>query len=376
MSKITIQTVIDALNDVLLQEILNLWNLVEHQVALHPQNEEHQNIIYIVSKNEKEYVLRLSFREERTMELLSAEAHFVEYLHSEKVSVARPIKSKNGSFVEKVNFNNLFLYGVLFTKVKGFSFTEDKSKNKKGIPLYEYIYCYGKTMGSLHKLTAQYNPINRLTMRPDFIKVYETDLISRYLPDDLPLIKAKFLTLLNEAKKLPKDVKCYGLIHTDLNDDNIKINDETGNLTLLDFDDSAYCWFMYDLANAWTQGMKWIISLDSIEKRKAKMNEWFEKVLGGYATEHTLSKYWLSKLEFFLKLVEMREFVSIFQELAINNLEITYDERLAYKIECIEKDIPYFGFFHEIYDPENPFCLNLSEETVGVGLAPTSVNDE
>ena len=35
--------------------------------------------------------------------------------------------------------------------------------------------------------------------------------------------------------------------------------------------------------------------------------------------------------------------------------EPEYDEELSYLIKCMEEDIPYMGFFHEIYSCEEPF---------------------
>ena len=38
-----------------------------------------------------------------------------------------------------------------------------------------------------------------------------------------------------------------------------------------------------------------------------------------------------------------------------NGEEPECDEWLSYRIKCLKVDIPYMGFFHEIYTCEEPF---------------------
>ncbi|MNW16482.1 hypothetical protein D3C71_2153400 [compost metagenome] len=45
-----------------------------------------------------------------------------------------------------------------------------------------------------------------------------------------------------------------------------------------------------------------------------------------------------------------------------NGEEPECDEELLYKIKCIEGDIPYMGFFHDIYSCEAPFEYETSEQ--------------
>ena len=353
---ITNKYVIKLLHEVIVQNILTYWDLFDCKVYIHPNSANYRNIFYFVSKKDKEYVLRISVREDISVSNLNAEMHFIEYLKLNKLSVGYPIKSKKSSFVESIKFENLTLNCVLFSRVKGVNIPENNILNLKGTAFDEYVHSFGKIIGLMHRLTTQYTPFNNFTKRYDLLKSFEDDLILKHLPDQHTAIKQKFLSLIKETKSLPKDTKCFGLIHTDIDDSNIIINNYTNSHTIIDFDDSAYCWFMYDIANAWTKGLIWAQFDRTIDKRKAKMNEWIDKIMGGYNTENVLIKYWLSKLELFLKIVEMKEFICLFQRAKENNQIVEYDSKLKYRIECIENDIPYFGFFHEIYDPFTPFC--------------------
>jgi Ser/Thr protein kinase RdoA (MazF antagonist) len=210
----------------------------------------------------------------------------------------------------------------------------------------------------MHKLSKNYSPINNKIIRHDFVNNMGNLLIPKYLPKNKEIIKKKFNILINESNPLSKDKDSYGLIHADFGDGNFVINYDNGNITVFDFDDSAYCWFMYDIADAWTKGMGWAMFESSIEKRKDKMEDWYTKMLKGYFLENVISDYWLSKLPFFLKIIEMEALIGEYQSSDINGEDIEEDdEEMNFKIKCIEDDIPYFGLFDKIYNHEHPFCL-------------------
>jgi Ser/Thr protein kinase RdoA (MazF antagonist) len=69
-------------------------------------------------------------------------------------------------------------------------------------------------------------------------------------------------TLLEKARErlhaalagLPRDPEVFGMIHADLHHGNLLI--DAGALTVIDFDDAAFGWYLYDLAVALTQYQK------------------------------------------------------------------------------------------------------------------------
>ena len=71
--------------------------------------------------------------------------------------------------------------------------------------------------------------------------------------------------------------------------------------------------------------------------------------------KNSLPAEWLDRLPLFIKLVQVEEFLHYAQYLEEPDDEL-HDE-LNYKIKCIEKGIPYMGFFDDIYSPEKPFSL-------------------
>jgi hypothetical protein len=51
----------------------------------------------------------------------------------------------------------------------------------------------------------------------------------------------------------------------------------------------------------------------------------------------------------------MENIMDRFEVMRNNAEELECDEELSYLIKCIEDDIPYEGFFHEIYSVDEPF---------------------
>ncbi|MNH46289.1 hypothetical protein D3C79_1090080 [compost metagenome] len=57
----------------------------------------------------------------------------------------------------------------------------------------------------------------------------------------------------------------------------------------------------------------------------------------------------------------MEQIVDVFESMQNNEEEPKCDEELSYIIKCLEDDIPYLGFFDEIYSCEEPFELEERE---------------
>jgi Ser/Thr protein kinase RdoA (MazF antagonist) len=228
---------------------------------------------------------------------------------------------------------------------------------RDGASIDEYYINWGRLLGQMHRLTQDYSPPSPTTRRPQLVDVLANHDISRYLPPSHGRVRERFQRLLAEVSALPVDRDAYGLIHADFSDGNFCVDYTTGNITAFDFDDAAYCWFMFDLADAWRSGVGWTMFEADPDKRRAFMDRYFDTLLSGYAREHTLPDTWLKRLPTFLKLVEMEALLSEFRDVFINGCDEEYDGALAYQIQCVEDDIPFLGFFDSVYSPAHPFEL-------------------
>ncbi|MNC68380.1 hypothetical protein D3C75_1189660 [compost metagenome] len=85
------------------------------------------------------------------------------------------------------------------------------------------------------------------------------------------------------------------------------------------------------------------------------MEDYFETVLAGYRSETRLDHSMLNILPLLIQANLMEGIIDAFEVMRNNGEEPECDEELSYSIKCLEDDIPYFGFFHEIYSCEEPF---------------------
>jgi Ser/Thr protein kinase RdoA (MazF antagonist) len=310
------------------------------------------NLVYHYEREGQPLVLRLSYRPDRSVEMIRAELHFVEYLAEGGVRVSRPVPSINGNLIEVIPVGEVSLIAVAFVKGKGMRVPDNRYRYRQGVPIEEYFQNWGQVLGQMHHLAKTYRPLSASIKRPEW---HQWEYYRGFpYGERLPTIQQKYDQLIAELHALPKDTDSYGLIHNDFNDGNFTVDYDNGDITVFDFDDSCYFWFMYDIACAWEGGIG-RTSFRPLEERRAFMDRYMGQVLTGYTRENILSDEWLARLPLFLRLVQMQELMHFAQYLDEPDEEI--QAGLRYKIHCIENDIPYLGFFDRVFSPERPFEL-------------------
>ncbi|WP_256217473.1 phosphotransferase [Paenibacillus sp. OV219] len=99
---------------------------------------------------------------------------------------------------------------------------------------------------------------------------------------------------------MDRNCASFGVVHFDYNDGNYSIDFDTGQITVYDFDNCCYCWYMFDLASLWTLGMGWIQFEPDAGKRKRFMDDYFETALAGYKSETEIDNSMLEMLPIFI----------------------------------------------------------------------------
>ena len=79
--------------------------------------------------------------------------------------------------------------------------------------------------------------------------------LSSLIPDTYTALKNAISKRLEKFQTLPQTPDVFGLVHFDFSDGNYHIDMRSGDLTVFDFDNCMYCWYMFDLANLWTHGV-------------------------------------------------------------------------------------------------------------------------
>ena len=308
------------------------------------EHEGGRNKVYIYSQNgEKKYALRVSSLDDRTEEEYLAEVEFVRYLAEHKAPVADVVPSVRGNLVECAEQDGGKIYVSLFTYAKGMLISDNGYRYREGAPLEEYFYYTGKVLGSIHRLSKEFQPTHK---RISYFEKYNMEYINRLIPDDFSELKEAMAKRLAAFQTLPADGADFGLIHFDFSDGNYHIDMNTGDITVYDFDNCMYCWYMFDLANLWTHGVGWCRFEESPEKRTEYMKQYFETILEGYRSETEVSEVLLAQLPLFIDMVLIENIVDEFECCLREGEEPDYED-IEDAAECLIHGIPYAGVGEE-----------------------------
>ena len=337
----------------LLSKIVELYELDGYSITQISPHEGGRNLAFACEKGgENAKIIRIAFLNDRKKEDFLSELEYVRYLSEHGGSVSNAVDSRKGNLMEEVIHNNHTFYICLFERARGKMLVENNYRYREGAPIAEYFYNCGKTLGKLHQLSKEYHPVHR---RYHFFDKCNVDYIEELIPNSLSLLKEKLLSLLKTLEGLDRDRNSFGMVHFDYGDGNYMIDFDTGDITVYDFDDSCFCWYMFDLASTWRNGVGWIQFEQDAAKRKKFMEDYFETILAGYRSESNVEDSMLEQLPLFIQVILMENIIAEFEWARISGEELECDETLSYLIKCMEDDIPYLGFFHEIYSHKEPF---------------------
>ena len=305
---------------------VNLFSLKDFEFQEVEGHEGGRNQIFICSKNdEKKFVLRISPTGDRTEKDYLAETEFVHYLAENGAPVADVIPSVNGKLVEVVDDGEAPVFISLFEYAKGMLLCENGYRYREGVPLEEYFYNTGKALGKIHEVSKNFTPTTA-HRRPDYFDKYNMEYINRLIPDAYSDLKKAMAARLEKFRKLPTDSQNYGLVHFDFSDGNYHIDMTNGNITVFDFDNCIYCWYMFDLANLYLHGEGWFRYESDPAKRDAGMKHYFDTILQGYKSETTIFDELLNQLPLFIDMVLIENIVDEFECAAREGEEVDYED--------------------------------------------------
>ncbi len=270
-----------------------------------------RNLIYFCNKEDApSFVLRISYMNDRTENDYLAELEFVRYLSQNGASVANVVLTVDDNLLCQMEVENQILYICLFEKAKGMQLAENNYRYREGAPLSENFYNCGKTLGKIHQLSKDYKPVHSCK---NFAEKYNMDYIEKLLPQNMADVKKKIGKILDSLNQIEKSKENYGMIHFDYSDGNYNVDFSNGKLTVYDFDNSCFAWYMYDIAELWVHGEGWIMFEADKNKRKQFMEFYLAEILKGYRTETDISEEMIKKLPLFVQATRIENLVDAFE---------------------------------------------------------------
>lgn len=302
------QQIVARYRDRILQEAMQRYDIPNNHIQ---PLDAFESFIYEFERGGEAYILRIGHSLRKSEALICGEVDWINYLASGGVSVARAVSSARGNLVEVINDaqGGQFLV-TAFVMAKGqkpweAGWTPSRFEN------------YGRLLGKMHALAVHYQP-NPAWKRPEWNDT-SMKFVEMYLPASEVRAHEQYHTLLEHINSLPKDRASYGLIHQDAHQNNFFL-DQDGTLTLFDFDDCAYSWFINDIAI-----VLFYISMDAQELGFATVSEFTREFmthfLRGYRQAYTLDDFWWKEMPHFLKLRELELYAVVHRDFDIQGVK-------------------------------------------------------
>lgn len=201
------------------------------------------------------------------------------------------------------------------------------------------FYKWGKTMGKIHCLAKNYTLKEGACTRKQWNE--DLNFKGEYAIDEEDCVIYNIWTeIIKEMNTFPKDKDSYGLIHNDFHQYNFFIYD--GDITVFDFDDCLYHWYICDVAIAIYHSLQ-TISVKSVQERVEFGIKFTESFLKGYLEENKIKEKWIDRIPLFLeyrRICSYNFILKLWRKNELNDCQKEYLRNMRYNIE---NRIPYIN---------------------------------
>ena len=314
--------------DRILTQAMDRYAIAPESIAL---LDGFESYMYEFSRDDGDYILRIGHSLRRSENLILGEVDWINYLAAGGASVARAVESENGRLVEPVEDG----HGGMFLAT---AFTRARGRPPREAGWSPRLYrTYGRLLGRIHALSKTYSPGDPAWRRPDWDDPVMLE-VERFIPEGEAGVIERYREVRDHLSGLPVDGESYGLIHQDAHGGNFFV-DESGEITLFDFDDCVYSWYVYDIA------MVVFYMLVGRDDAPAFAGEFMAHFLPAYVSECPLEERWLEEIPVFLKLREIDLYAVIHRSFDVENLEDAWCRRyMDGRRERIEADLAFVDF--------------------------------
>lgn len=268
-----------------------------------------ENFVYLSEMHDPACILRITHISHRTKEEILGELEWIECLAENGVAVPHPISSINGRLVEVVDTGTTTFLVTAFHKIPGMTIL---AANECTPAIYQH---WGQTLGKMHALAKEFIPRDPAHRRSQWFMEDNVKNAEKYIPGQEDIL-GKYKKLISDLGELPKDKNSYGLVHGDFSDVNFFVFDH--KISVFDFDDCTYHWFIYDLAVVLYDCLDWLPHGELT--REAFALFFWENFLQGYSRENSLESFWMDQLPKFLKLREMNLYIVLHKKWDLEDL--------------------------------------------------------
>ena len=239
----------------LAEEAIKHWDVEVKSINLHLQSEN--TVFKVEGQDGNTYALRIHRKGYHDLEELNSEHVWTSSLSNAGLLVPEAVVTRSGEAYTSVSFLNSseYRYVGLVKWIEGTILNDLilDLEEKDVSDLYESL---GKVVAKFHKATIaweepkdfkrhSFDTDGFLGSKPFWGRFWEAQNATTSEREKLSVIRNNITKILS---KLPRDINSFGMIHADLHSQNVLIQGKS--LSVIDFDDSGFGWYGFDLAVA------------------------------------------------------------------------------------------------------------------------------
>ena len=239
----------------LAEEAIKHWDVEVKSINLHLQSEN--TVFKVEGLDGNTYALRIHRKGYHDLEELNSEHVWTSSLSNAGLLVPEAVVTRSGEAYTSVSFLNSseYRYVGLVKWIEGTILNDLilDLEEKDVSDLYESL---GKVVAKFHKATIaweepkdfkrhSFDTDGFLGSKPFWGRFWEAQNATTSEREKLSVIRNNITEILS---KLPRDINSFGMIHADLHSQNVLIQGKS--LSVIDFDDSGFGWYGFDLAVA------------------------------------------------------------------------------------------------------------------------------
>ncbi|MGL1892760.1 MAG: phosphotransferase [Spirochaetaceae bacterium] len=266
-----------------------------------------EKLKYICSKDSSEYILKVIHSKDNQIQELMGEVNFVNYLSKNGANVQSYIKSINNVYIETILLFDVEYYVLSYQKSSGKKFSFSSYFNTKKWD-HEILQSWGNEVGRLVSLSKKYTFKDVTSRRPEWYNDPIIKNYSKYVPLEQTKVQSKIEECLADLHSQNIAESTFGLIQGDFHRWNFYF--DGNNITMEDFDDCEYHWFVNEIAMPLFYGM-----MKVPEDKLLGFSEFFmTNFLKGFRSVCSIEKEQLAMIPKFLKLRLIILYVLFYKE--------------------------------------------------------------
>jgi amicoumacin kinase len=251
-----------------------------------------ESVVYEYTAGSRARILKATHTDRRSSDMIHGEIEWALHLIANNIPCVAPVMPVSDEWVITVPVEDSAFHLYAWEKAPG----RKPNICHDGPKLWRQ---WGAMLGSMHRVTKSYKPEKPEHKRRDWLEGIDSDYLE-LLREDSEMQKLHN-EITSELHELPIDTECFGLVHADLHQGNFFVAD--GRMTLFDFDDCHYDWFVQDVAMPLFYVFR---DIGVAEKNSQKIaQEFFREFIAGYSAEYDISEQWLERIPLFLKQREL-----------------------------------------------------------------------